>query len=117
MGGQYENGYVTTQARSFGSFYISVDTVPPVIRPQNISSGRNMSGQSRIRFQISDNLSGIASYHGYIDGNWVLMEYDPKNRALWHTFDRSLPAGRHQFRLEVRDGKGNEAVYEASFTR
>lgn len=117
MGGQYEDGFVTTQARSFGSFYISVDTVPPVIRPQNISSGRNMSGQSRIRFQISDNLSGIASYHGYIDGNWVLMEYDPKNRALWHTFDRSLPAGRHQFRLEVRDGKGNEAVYEASFTR
>lgn len=118
VGGDYdEDGFVSTRTSSLGSFYVTVDTVPPVIRPQNISPGRNMAGQSRIRFQISDNLSGIASFNAYLNGEWVLMEYDPKNRALWHTLENNLRKGRHTFRLEVRDGKGNESIYEAHFTR
>jgi hypothetical protein len=117
IGGQYEDGWVTTQSRNFGSYYIKVDTVPPSITPQNVSPGKNLANQSRISFRIADNLSGIASYHAYIDGEWVLMEYDPKNRLLWHTLDRNLAKGSHQFKLEVRDGKDNLSTYEFKFTR
>jgi len=117
VGGSFGDGWVTTQTRSFGSFHIRVDTIAPQIQPLNVSPGKNLSGQSRISFRISDNLSGIASYNAYIDEEWVLMEYDPKTRSLWHTIDRNLPKGRHQFRLEVRDGKDNESRYEFSFSR
>ncbi|HLW50188.1 MAG TPA: hypothetical protein VKZ78_04390, partial [Sphingobacteriaceae bacterium] len=117
VGGSFGDGWVTTQTRSFGSFHIRVDTIAPQIQPLNVSPGKNLSGQSRISFRISDNLSGIASYNAYIDEEWVLMEYDPKTRSLWHTIDRDLPRGRYQFRLEVRDGKDNESRYEFSFSR
>lgn len=117
VGGRFEDGFVRTQTRTFGNFYVSVDTVAPSIRPQNISAGRNMAGQASIRFQISDNLSGIASYHGYLNGEWVLMEYDPKTRSLRHNFQAGLGKGRHRFRLEVKDGKENVSVFEAEFVR
>lgn len=117
IGGTFQDGWVSTQTRSFGSFHIQVDTVAPQIQPVNVSPGKNLAAQSRISFRISDNLSGIASYNAFIDDDWVLMEYDPKTRSLWHTIDPGLSKGRHQFRLEVKDGKNNESRYEFSFSR
>src|SRR5690606_12236472 len=102
---------------AFGSFHIAVDTVPPTIQAQNISAGKDMGSIGRVNFKISDNLSGIQSFNGYIDDNWVLMEYDPKSRSLWHSFESSLPAGKHQFRLKVDDWKDNEQLDEASFLK
>ena len=116
-GGNFDDGWVRTKTRSFGSFHIAVDTVPPTIQPQNISPGKDMGATGRINVKISDNLSGIQSFNGYIDDQWVLMEYDPKSRALWHVFEPGLPAGKHRFRLEVVDWKDNKQVYEASFLK
>lgn len=117
IGGHFEDGWVTTQTRSFGSFHVAVDTTAPQIQPLNVSPGKNLSGQSRISFRISDNLSGIAAYNAYIDEEWVLMEYDPKNRLLWHTIASDLARGKHSFRLVVRDGKANESSYSFEFIR
>lgn len=117
IGGTYRDGLVVAQTRNFGSFHVRVDTVAPRIQAVNIAEGRNMANQSRINFKISDDLSGIASFNAYINGEWALMEYDPKTRSLWHVLDPGMAKGRHRLRLEVRDGKGNESVYEASFVR
>lgn len=117
VGGKYENGWVSTQTRNFGKYTIKVDTIPPTIQAVNVSPAKNLANQSKISFRISDNLSGIASYNAYIDGQWVLMQYDPKNRLLWHDIEPQLSKGKHQFKLEVRDGKDNLKVYEFQFTR
>lgn len=116
-GGRFENGWVTVNTRNFGNFYVVVDTIAPTITARNLTNGKNVAVQSKIDFTVSDNFSGIQSFDGYINGEWVLMEYDPKNRHLWHRFDSSLPKGKHQFRLVVKDWKDNERVYEASFVR
>lgn len=116
-GGWYEDGWVTMNTRNFGSFYVAVDTIAPTITPRNLTNGKNVSAQSKIDFTISDNFSGIQSFDGYIDGEWVLMEYDPKNRHLWHRFQSSLSKGAHTFKLVVKDWKDNEKVFEARFTR
>lgn len=116
-GGRYEDGWVVVNTRNFGNFYVTVDTIPPTITARNLSNGKNVAAQSKIDFTIRDNFSGIQSFNGYINDEWVLMEYDPKNRHLWHRFDRSLPKGKHRFKLVVRDWKDNETVYEASFIK
>src|SRR5690606_16164135 len=82
QGGVYENGFVKSTLREFGSFYIGLDTQAPVIRPLNISDNKSMAGISRINLKISDDLSGIKSFNGFIDDQWVLMEYDPKSASL-----------------------------------
>lgn len=117
VGGKFENGWVTVNTKIFGSFYVTVDTVAPTITPRNFSNGKNVSGQSKIDFTISDNFSGIQSFNAYIDDKWVLMEYDSKNRHVWHRFDPSLSKGQHTFKFVVKDWKDNEKVYQATFTR
>lgn len=115
QGGSFENGYVVASPRVFGSFYVTTDTIAPYITPVNIAPGKDLSKASRISMKIADNLSGIKSFNGFIDGKWVLMEYDPKTRSLWHKFDGSFSAGPHKFELILIDRVGNTRSYKADF--
>jgi murein DD-endopeptidase MepM/ murein hydrolase activator NlpD len=115
QGGFFENGYVKATPKNFGSFYIATDTIAPRIVPVNIAEGKNMAGLSKIFFKISDNLSGIKSFNGYIDGKWVLMEFDTKTATLWHSFDERTGAGKHTLELVVMDMKENTRKYTVTF--
>lgn len=117
QGGYFENGYVKTTPRNFGSFFIAIDTIPPTIVPVNIADGKNMAGLSKMSFRISDGLSGIKSFNGYIDGKWILMEFDTKTASLWHSFDERTLPGKHSFELLVTDMKDNVKRYAIEFYR
>ena len=114
-GGTYENGYIKANARTFGDYYIRVDTIPPVIHPLNIKNGSNMARLQRIAFKIGDNLSGIKSYLGKIDGKWVLMVWDYKTKVLSYKFDNTIMPGKHIFELSVTDNKDNISQFNAYF--
>ena len=96
---------------------VMVDTIHPVIRPVNISPGKNVSRQNTIRIKISDNLSGIKSYRGTINGKWILMDFDAKNQLLTYAFDDRIHPGKNEFILTVKDYVGNETVYKASLIK
>lgn len=115
QGGFFDNGYVKATPKNFGSFYIAIDTLAPRIVPINIAEGKNMAGLSKIFFRISDNLSGIKSFNGYIDGKWALMEFDTKTATLWHSFDERTASGKHTLELVVVDMKENTRKYAITF--
>ena len=115
QGGYFENGYVKAKPRNFGSYFITVDTIPPTITPVNIANGKNMNGISKMSFKIRDNLSGIKSFNGYIDGRWILMEFDTKSASLWHTFDERTAPGKHTLEIIVTDMKDNNRNYSITF--
>ena len=115
QGGVYDNGFIKATPRNFGSFFIAIDTIAPSISPVNISDGRSMKGISKMSFKIRDNLSGIKSFNGYIDGKWTLMEFDTKTASLWHTFEENTAAGKHTFELLVTDMKDNPKKYSITF--
>ena len=114
-GGIYQDGYIKAIAHTFGDFYIRVDTIPPVIIPLNIRNGAQMAKITRIALRIGDNLSGINTYSGKIDGKWVLMEWDYKTKILSYTFINDIAPGKHIFELTVTDNKNNIAHYTADF--
>lgn len=60
---------------SFGTFVFAKDTIAPRAR-MIYNTGKEM------KLRISDNLSGIRKYDVYINGKWLLMEYDAKYRVL-----------------------------------
>jgi len=113
--GTYQDGYVKAQVKNFGDYYIKVDTIPPHITPLDITNGKNMRALHRISFRIGDNLSGIKTYNGSIDGKWVLMEWDFKTKVLSYTFDKDFEPGKHNFELTVSDNKDNVSHYKAEF--
>jgi len=116
-GGKWENGFIKTQVKEFGDFMVMTDKVPPVIHPVNISPGKKLIKQNTIKLKISDNLAGIKSYRGTINGKWILMDYDAKNQLLTYSFDDRIHTGKNDFVLTVRDNSGNEAIYKASLIK
>jgi hypothetical protein len=60
-----------------------------------------MRTENTVRFKISDNLTGVNKINLYINGKWVLCEYDAKNSLVWHKFDASLEQGTHDLVFEV----------------
>jgi hypothetical protein len=117
IGGMYEDGYVKAKARAFGDYYIKLDTVAPVITPINIRNGSNMQALRAIKLRMHDNLSGIKSYTGKIDGKWVLMEWDYKTKVLSYTFNTDIAPGKHTFELSVSDSKNNVSTFTAEFNK
>ncbi|NQU87384.1 MAG: M23 family metallopeptidase [Mariniphaga sp.] len=117
VGGNFRNGNVISNIRSFGSFAIAVDTIAPSIRPLSIKNKNTLTESSQIRFRIRDELSGIKNYRGTIDNKWVLFKFDLKNNLLFYTFDndRFEMNKIHQLKLVVTDNKNNSSIYEATF--
>ena len=114
--GTFSNNYFHFTSNYFGSFYIYHDTIPPKIKALNIYNGKNISQQSKFDFKISDNLSGIKSYNCYIDGKWVLLEYDYKKDRLTHYKHGVITPGGHKLKLVVIDKVGNKEVFNCKFT-
>ncbi|GIV60273.1 M23 family metallopeptidase [Rhodocaloribacter litoris] len=116
-GGSYQDGYVTTRPRTFGTFFVAVDTLAPEVTPLNLYDGKDMRAERSIRFRIRDDLAGIGSYAGYVDDAWVLFAYDAKNDLIEYVFDEHVPPGAHTLSVVVTDNTGNTARYTARFTR
>ncbi len=116
-GGTWNGDYIATNINEFGVYSLDLDTIAPTLKPQNISSGKDMSNSSNISFTLDDNLTGINSYNGYINKQWVLFEYDPKNKLLFYTFDKKrLNSGQsHELEVYAEDAKGNKAEYRCNF--
>jgi hypothetical protein len=79
----------------------------------------SLTETDKIRFEIKDDLAGIETIEGLIDGKWALFEYDAKNNLITHYFDaeRFEMNKQHNFKLMVTDNRGNSSVYEASFQK
>ncbi len=114
---RWSDGHVSGQTNVFGRFTVMVDTIPPVIEPLNIAPGKDMSNRPMISFRVRDDLSGIATCNGYIDGEWALFEFDPKNDHLFYVFDEEkIGRGKNRkLELIVADEKENISVYNVEF--
>ena len=114
------DGWMHTEIRSLGDYCIMTDTVPPWITPSKFQY--DMKTLKRMSFKISDNYAVAPNvkglqYRAYIDGKWVLMEFDAKSSLLYHWFDAKLPEGEHELCLHVSDALGNERVFEGKFLK
>lgn len=100
----------STRTKSLGDFVLVKDSIAPTILPVNFSSVKNnVSKLASLKVKISDDFSGIDQYTPTINGKWILMEYEPKEKTL--TFDMSDMIFTDKeliFRLVVKDNVGNE---------
>lgn len=116
---EYKNGKIVGKARSFGVFSVIIDNTKPVINPVNIKENSTFTASKGvIRFTISDSQSGIKGFAAYIDGKWVLTNYDQKSKSLTIDLNKEgIANGKHQLELKVWDEKNNTATYAANFSK
>lgn len=108
----------TTKVKTLGKFALVLDTIPPVVSIVKPIEGKWLSDKKSIQFTISDGLSGIKSYNGYLNGKWALFEYDNKTRKITHNFsDGIVTEGANDLKLIVMDNMGNSTIFETRFFR
>jgi len=67
-------------------------------------------------FKVKDNISGIKTYKAFVNGSFVLMEYEPKLKQLKaKTISKDFDFRNKTFLLELTDGAGNTTKFEEKF--
>ena len=102
-GGKYIDGFVKTNINNFGKFAVLIDTIAPFIKPLNYIKKTLSVNQKTLDFEISDDLSGVAKYKAFLNGKWILMEFDGKTNKLTYTIDDNLVIGSNTLIIEAED--------------
>jgi hypothetical protein len=106
-GGTMSGQWLSTRTRSFGKYSVMADTLAPTLRPLNFADGANTASLDTLRFKLSDDLSGIATYTAKLDGKWLLMEHDPKNQVIYHVKDHRITSAPQVLEVTAVDNVGN----------
>ena len=102
---KWDDGQIKVLTKSFGSFTILEDTVPPQIKPVKLSP-------KRVSFIIKDDLSGIKRFEARLNGDWLLMHYDPKQNFIWsETLEPNNPV-KGELILYTEDNVCNKNQFE-----
>jgi hypothetical protein len=108
----------TTRTRKLGSYTLVSDTEPPKVWSKNFRENQWLNNYRYLRFHISDDLSGIDTYSARLNGQWILMEYEPKSNSLTYNFDdKILDETSFELELVVTDNVGNSTTFRSSFYR
>ncbi len=102
----YADGWHMAQVRDWGEFTLAADTTAPTVRAVNYSEGKPFKS-TILKVRIGDDLAGVETYHCYLNGSWILAEYDGKTATLAIDARGKLQAGTNKLRVEVTDGVGN----------
>jgi hypothetical protein len=105
LSGNWENGKIKFETAKLGKFVIQPDLIAPDIR-------RIYATGNTLRFRISDNLSGIASYEATINGDWVLLNYDYKTGIIYSEKLNPEKSFKGSLVLKVTDRVGNVKTFK-----
>ena len=107
----------SAKVKTLGKYKLVTDTLAPIVSIAKPIEGKWVS-QDAIQLQISDLGSGIKTYNGFLNGQWVLFEYDNKTRTITHYFnDDFLQNGANELKVIVTDAMGNSTTFETHFFR
>ena len=108
----------STKVKTLGKYALVLDVIPPKISIAKSIQGKWLTNNKFIQFTIADDLSGIKSYNGYLNGKWILFEYDNKTKKITHNFSDGIVAeGANELKIIVVDNCGNSTIFETQFFR
>lgn len=116
IGGEFQNEWVVASSNIFQDYVVAADTTLPNVRMINARNNVVRDTVS-IKIHISDNLSGIGAYNGYINGKWELFEYDAKNNLLEYFWVPDSPTGKLDLEIVVSDKKNNTRIFKTQIIR
>jgi len=106
-GGSAKWNWMTATTRSFGDYAVMLDSLAPILRAKNFKDQTSTAGLDTLQFHLEDKLAGIRSYSGTLNGEWVLLEFDPKNDLLYYVKDERFINGQNTIRITAKDKVGN----------
>ncbi|MCB0457628.1 MAG: M23 family metallopeptidase [Flavobacteriaceae bacterium] len=109
---------LSTGIRTFGTYALALDTIPPIIEAKNFKDGQWISKNNTLEIKIEDKETGVSSYRATLNGKFILTEYDYKKDVLVYDFeDQVTTESENNLQVIVVDNVGNSATFEATFFR
>jgi len=114
---KFKNSF-SIYTKYLGEYKLIKDSVPPRLKIAKSIDGKWISNQNELEFIVVDDLSGVKSYDGYLNGKWILLEYESKTNKLIHHFaDGIVDEGKNDLKVVVTDNVGNSTIFETQFFR
>lgn len=107
VGGSWNGEKITFKTRNWGTFTILADTVEPQVKALILN-------KDQLVFRIDDKLSGIKDYNLFLDGEWVLMNYDYKKKIIRSEKQYQQVPFEGALELKVTDNAGNVSTYRTN---
>ncbi len=109
----FDDGWAKADVRTFGNYYVALDTTAPVVKP--LQKMTNLAKSKKISFRVSDNLTSVQQFRAELDGQW--LRFVRAGNVYTYTFDAHCPKGKHQLAITAVDENNNSRKYTFTFTR
>ena len=117
LGNSRVDDFIEAKTNKLGTYFIARDSIRPSVIPLNFKDKGSVAENWSLRVKIDDLGTGISKYAMYINDQWVLADYDAKNKLLMYQIDNRLKPGHNVIKVIVSDMVGNETVYTAVILR
>ena len=111
--GNFENGFVKANIKTFGKYKVDADTVAPQITLLSQKKSPYKTNNI-VSFKVSDSYSGIGVFKLHLNGKWHLAEYERKTNTIFFTIDEKVTKGSVILNLQVSDKKNNQANFQTT---
>jgi hypothetical protein len=114
-----QNDKMIARVKTLGDYQLKSDTIPAGVNLLNIRENQWVSNLKKIKIKISDKQSGIKSYNAWINGQWILLEYNPAKGILSYDFRDNVNSSttRNNLLINIEDNSGNISEIETIFYR
>lgn len=109
-----ESGWFKAKVRNFGIYWLDIDTIPPAIKSMQ-KNNSNLAKAKQISFQVTDSITSVKTFSGYLDGKWLCFEQH--GNMFFYNFDKHCPPGKHKVIFTAGDENGNTASTTLNFVR
>jgi len=106
------NNQLVFNTRAFGKYGVFIDSIPPVVKLKTPENRIKTSGN--IYFYVNDKESGISTYNAWLNGSWVILEWDPKKNRMFIRNDFVFH-DKNQLLVEVMDNTGHKTTLNINF--
>lgn len=104
IGGTWDGNRIKFNTRDFGQYTLIADTTAPTVNYLGKSG-------SKLRFKAKDDISGLATYKAYLNGEWVLLHYRYQEGLLWTELKDKSKDLSGEIDIVLTDNAGNRSFY------
>ena len=101
---KWEGEQLAFKTRSFGKFGVFIDSIPPSIHLETKTD--KILGTTKLVFIVKDKESGISKYNAWLNGNWAMLQWDPKTNSMFYQSSNKFKA-KDSFKVVITDKTGN----------
>ncbi|KAA5537166.1 M23 family metallopeptidase [Taibaiella lutea] len=109
----FENGWAKASIKTFGNYYVDIDTTGPAIKP--LQKEGDLGTAKTIRFTVTDNLTSVQNFRAELDGKW--LRFVRVGDTYIYTFDEHCDSGNHNLTVKASDENNNDSKLIFTFSR